>query len=230
MSTNSSFEIESRAVYKALSRMSKDFALQQASFSFWKDNFSNTSINPVEFATALQNHVGLEGKDKTTFMIALHAALTQSLDVLSPVPPSFLSESTSAITVSEKKDVAPEQFIAPNSPHWTIITEFMKHIVAEVKKTGQENFLEFQEILIEEQGELSQDQFLPITKWVESSFSQLNIEPSISESECAIYSHHTYLMLCEIVGPPTADKILDTTIRRLTDLPEHTSFDAKNLL
>jgi len=233
MSANPNFELESRAVYKALTRMTTDFALQQTSFTYWKMDFSDTSLNPVDFATALQSHVGLDGQDKTSLMIALYSALTHSLDALSPVPTSINSitevEAATAPSAHEEK-AASKSFVTPNTPHWTMIVEFMKHIVAEVKKEGQESIIEFNEILVEQQVNLDRDLFNPLVQWVESSFSKLDIDTNISETACSQYSHHLYLILCEVLGPPKADKILDTTIRRLYEMPEQAYFNAKNLL
>ena len=138
--SNPNFELESRAIYKAVNRMSNDYSLQHGVFTYWKDNYSQKELTVVEFSNNALKHFGLSAPDKSSLMIALHAAMTLSLDELPAGPGAMLSPSSQgqAPAAGGAPAAKAETFKAPNSAHWSILTGYMKNAVAEVKKAGTE--------------------------------------------------------------------------------------------
>ena len=228
--SNHQFEFESRAVYKALKRMTADYALQHAGFNYWKANHSKSVLNVVDFSTDLHAYLDLTSKEKSSFMVALHAAMTLSLEALPPVPAVMLDVAPVNAEGGRAEAVQVPSFNAPNSPQWLMITRFLKESVAEVKKISKSAFVDFQEILIEEQGDLDTAQWNLIKSWVNSGFTQLGIDEGISKADCSVFSHYTYLIICEIVGAVKADKMVHSIVIRLSELPEKEGFDPSNLL
>lgn len=228
MSNHHEFEFASRAVYKALKRMSNDYSLQHAGFNYWLSKHSQSALNAVDFSNDLQAHFDLSSRDKSSFMVALHAAMTLSLEALPAVPASMLAAEPGELS---RATAEPEQaFSAPSSPQWLMVTSFLKESVAEVKKVSSTAFVDFHEILKEEQGDLDQSQWAIISAWVDSGFTKLAIAADISSAECVVFTHYIYLIMCEAVGPMKADKAVQLIVMRLNKLAESKGVEPINIL
>lgn len=232
MSSNSTDETNDRIIYKALSRMTDDFALLQTSYQFWQKEYAGQELDPSAFADALTKYVGLNNDQKRTLVIALHSASGTAANNLPPVPDSLLSSAATTAAKSPSSNQAKkESFQQAHSAHWIVTDNYMKNLIAFIKHVDTDGVDELREILTEDSLTLKTQQLSSIIQsWASSGFTSLKLHEDISPEQCAECAHFLYLQTCEALGPPQADLVLDKVIRKLNELPEASTFSPKKLL
>ncbi|MEJ2743715.1 MAG: hypothetical protein P8176_14890, partial [Gammaproteobacteria bacterium] len=73
--SNPNFLHDQRVVYRALTRMTDDFALSMCAFQFWLKNHASKALNANEFTADLQQYLGISNDQKRTLTVAIHASL-----------------------------------------------------------------------------------------------------------------------------------------------------------
>jgi|GEM_PF-5735499 len=238
--TNMNYDFEQRVIYRALTRMTQDFALIQSGFQFWVSTFSQNELDPDTFADALKNYLGISNDQKRVFVVGLHSSLAADIDDLEPVPGVMLAGGQSAAPqtnqfqanqAQEKKATKDDKFAPANSAHFIVTSHFMQTMAKAVCREGSSVANDLSEIVTETIEDIKDTRLHnPIMNWAKNSFSRLSLPHDISKQSCIDVAHFLYLAASDAVGPVQSDLIMDKVIKLLKNLDEAERFDPYSLI
>jgi len=220
--------LDQKIVYAGLSRMTDDRAVIQDAYQYWQQNLSNVPFDVVNVTAKLVAYLGLKSSEKKVLMISMHAASNKSEVELDPVPGYLLGQAPAAAEQSNQQEAPVAQAADNSTPHLQITRGYIRQLVDEVTRVNGASYSEMHEILMDEGlPEVSAELNSRIKTY---GFSDQVLVSTITEGECRELAHSLYMLMIDVIGPVSADIVINNIIDKLLQSSAATRFDPRSLI
>ena len=233
---STSAEHSRRAVYAAASRVFSDHASLKLVLSFWESRFADAAVFHVaDFATKLNEYVGLNPEQRRTLMVSIFSALSKSEHELSPVPETLRSgyQSPPEEQITEPVN-APEpitQSVTRNPANVVfaaVISGLVEYATARQANTRGEVVQGLPGAL--RAVNASDRSIQKFSQWSEAGFEIESVPVLENPKDMSNALNAMYVAVCEAAGPVAADRALAKAVAEAGALPEGESFAPESLL
>lgn len=219
--------IEQKIVYAGLTRMTKDRVVIQNAFQYWQTNLSSNEFDVVDVTAKLVSYLGLGSNEKKVLMIGMHAASNKAEIELGDIP-GYISGDAASAGASDKQSESESQSVINYTPHYQITHGYIKLIIDGVRRKGAGSFNEMDEILKEESiSGISTEVANRVSKY---GFSEEIMSDNMTEDECRDLAHQLYLLVIDVIGPVSADVVVNGAIDKLLTSDVSSRFDPRSLI
>ncbi len=225
-------ECEGKAVFSALQRVTVDRLLLERCFEEWKHELKyNQEFSVNHFINALDKHIGLTENFKRDLTVALYAALSRDESQLSDIPSSLVETAT----ITKKTPLQQSDVITTKkqvSPHSHVLAIYLQTLIDDLRANNSNNLSDLSEIIFEDiaNSEIPSNSLNAIKKWSDDGFRNIQLPKGLSTRACPIIAHFIYVAICDVVGPVTADRLLDNAIRTTSKLPHAVHYSVNKLI
>ncbi len=225
-------ERNQRAVFAALTRMTKDRTLLVQSWRFFEREFANDPVIQVnDFVKGLDGDVGLDAGQKRNLTVALFAALSRSVSDLPDIPAALVGKPEPQETHSVKPAAEPADQVDSKLPPEKLVFHSLVHRLYEkVAKRDPDAATEMVEIATEDGGDLPASVFSQLTEWAEGGFKLADGPVEIDLDGMRSACHHLYIAACEALGPVATDRVMAAAVADTNGLPSAELFSPDRLL
>lgn len=213
-----------KIVYSALSRMTDDREVVKQAFTNWHSAFAGAKLDIFAFVDHIEAYLGITTAEKKVLMMSMHAASSKGSDGLSDVPAYILDgqatpNNASGAAVTETSQVA----VKP--PAVALSQVYFNRMLGGLKSKDK---AEVVEILADEGLPDASDALNRALKRLDST--DVDLPKDMSEDECKSLCHETYMLICDIVGPTSADDLSYKAVNSMLESSEADRYDPKNLI
>ncbi len=215
--------LNNKVVYAALTRMTNDREVIKHAFLNWHSKFADDEIDVFAYVDHIERFLGLNTGEKKILMVSMHAAASKGEGDLGEVP-AYIFGSDATADVAEESVVKSED----KTPCIVLAQLFCNRMASGVQRLGNKHRQELNEIL--------KDEGLPSATLVINEVlkkigeEDIVLPSSTSEADCKTLCHEFYMLVCDVVGPNSADELSYKTISTLLDTNEASRFDPRDLI
>ena len=232
---NETYKRNQKIVYVGLRRMSNDRNIIIDGFGYWTQNLSSDDFDIEDVVAKLVSHIGLDGANKKSLMVAMHAASNRMTEDLPDVPQALINrsgaKSQSGDAGSQEESGTFDEVRKAKPPHCVVTAVYMQTLVRLLAKEDFSAFEDCKNELVQEGIDGASEEFQQnIIEWAMDGLMALEIPESIDEAGCKHAAHELYLLIAELIGPINADKLVDLAIATAVKLDEATRFPPRLLV
>lgn len=223
-------ELNQRVVYFALRRMTNSRSDVSAGFARWREKFETQPLDVIEVVTDLVAHLGLDIGEKKALMLGMHSASSKLFDELDPVP-TMLLNGAAPVNASEPEANTKPEIVSNKAAEIQTLERFLQLSSQYLKRSDAQAHRELMDIIADEGiPSARKGSAKDIKAWGASGLVDMALNESLSEDACQNMAHDYYVLLSEVVGPVSADTIINKTIDELLLSELAQKFNPRDLL
>lgn len=226
-----------RAVYTALSGVCADRLLLERALAFWEAGFASQGVFRVaHYIDGLMGHIGLSQDQRRTLSVALYASLNKKEQELAELPAMFRKADSSTGAASPRPQAPGEtptagqtRAVARNAGA-VVLARILSAMVDGAARAGQHEDLI---ATLRDHGPAfgSAATSRAVDEWIAGSLADSQrLADRVSDAERRAIVNGVYVVLCEVSGPVSADRILARAVEAAEQLAEAVSFPPRSLL
>ncbi len=207
-----------RLIYTILYKVSQDRSFVEPAFRSWYRDKSNDVLKIDDLLTYFTEEVGLNQNEKRTFRISFYSLQQQSSDNLLQVPRILLMESNTSVQKQENESIHKTDPYSHLTDQEFIFGLFLDNLIDAAKAQDVdcvddiiEYFLDKKVIKSMKLTPLALEQ---LKVWLSLQLNQRFNASSVNGKNMHSIFHHVYIALCEILGPVSADKVLNEALSK----------------
>lgn len=219
-------ELNNKVVYTALTRTTEDREAIKQAFLSWSNKFEGQALDVFAFVEHIERFLGLSTGEKKVLMMSMHAAASKDPLSLKSVPEYIVGNGDAGNVLDDT--TAANTSVSTKEAHVVLSELYFANMLDGTQRAGGKQAAEFRQILTDEGLPNVTSDILRAAQDVEND--RIQLPASSVESECQAFCLEVYMLVCDLLGPMSADDISYSAIATLLETSEASRYDPRKLI